>query len=127
MKVQSSVQSSFQNLNVAIAAKKDGKLNITIFKSYQISRYFSLSQRFGYDCLRKEFIGRDMIQSPSYLNFGIFFLNSKHFSNHDGNIKRVSSLKSTKFNSFVLVLICFLGLGQSLTLEKFQLCGFVLF
>ena len=44
-----------------------------------------------------------------------FSLTSKHFSNHDKNIKQVSCVKSSKFNGFVLALFCILGLGQNLT------------
>ena len=43
----------------------------------------------------------------------------------DVNLKRVSSIKNAKFNSFVLPLLCILSLGQNLTLEIFQLCRLI--
>ena len=40
---------------------------------------------------------------------------------------QVSSTKLPTFKDFVLALFCILGLGQSLTLENFQLCRLVVF
>ena len=42
-------------------------------------------------------------------------------------MKQVSSVKRSKLHGFVLALFCVLGLGQSLTLENFQLCRLVVF
>ena len=58
------------------------------------------------------------------MNYSIFSLTSKHFSNHDVNINQSSSVKSSKFNGFVLALFCILSLGQNLTLENFPLGWF---
>ena len=70
---------------------------------------------------------RNLTQSPSHFNFWIFFVSSKHLSNHDVNIMQVSCAKSSKFNGFVLALFYILGIGQYLTLENFQLCRLVVF
>ena len=72
-------------------------------------------------------IGRNLAQSPSHMDFWIISVTSKPFSNHDVNMKQVSSVRSSKSNGFVLELFCVLGLGQNLTLENFQLCRLVVF
>ena len=77
--------------------------------------------------MKKQISGRNLTQRPSHLKFWIFSVSSKNFSNHDVNKKQVSCVKSSKFNGFVLALFCILGLGQSLTLENFQLCQLVVF
>ena len=59
--------------------------------------------------------------------FFIFPVTSKNFSNHDVNMKQVSSVKSSKLNDFVLALFFMEGLGQNLTLEKVQLSRLVVF
>ena len=41
--------------------------------------------------------------------------------NHNVNVKQVSLVKSSKFNGFLLAVLCILGLVQILTLENFQL------
>ena len=66
-------------------------------------------------------------KSSSLLNISVFFVTSKHFSNHDVNINQVSSVKSYKFNSFLLAVFCIFGLRQNFTLEIFQLCGLSVF
>ena len=50
-----------------------------------------------------------------HLLFLIFYVISKHLSNRDINIKRVCSVKNSKFNGFVFALFCILGLGQDST------------
>ena len=77
--------------------------------------------------MSKQFFGHDLAYSPTHLNFWIFFVTSKHFSNDDVNIKQVSPVRSCKFHGFVLGLFCILGLGENLTLENFQLCRLVVF
>ena len=57
--------------------------------------------------------------------FWIFPVTSKIFSNHDVNMKQVSSVKSSKLNGFLLALFFIEGLGQNLTLEKVQLSRLV--
>ena len=59
--------------------------------------------------------------------FLIFPVTSKNLSNHDVNMKQVSSVKSSKLNDFVLALFFMEGLGQNLTLEKVQLSRLVVF
>ena len=54
-------------------------------------------------------------------------MTSKHFSNHDKNIRQVSSVKSSKLNGFMLALFCILDLGQNLTLENCELFRLVVF
>ena len=62
-----------------------------------------------------------MAQFRSHMGFWIFSVTSKHFSNHDINVNQVSSVKSSKFNGFVLALYCILGLGHNLTLKNVAL------
>ena len=78
------------------------------------------------DSVRKQSFNRNFARSSSHLNFLIFSVTSKHFSNHDQNRNQVSCVKCCKSNGFVLGLFCILGLGQNLTLENFQLCRLVL-
>ena len=72
-------------------------------------------------------IARNLAQSPSHMDFGIISVTSKHFSNHDENMKQLSSVKSSKLNSFVLALSFIQGLGQNLSLENVQLSQLVVF
>ena len=41
----------------------------------------------------KQILDRNRIQCPSHMIFWIFFVTSKNFSNHDVNMKQVSSVK----------------------------------
>ena len=65
----------------------------------------------------KEIFGRNLYKSPSRLKVWVFSVTSKHFFNHDVNINQVSSVKSSKFNGFVLALFYISGLRQNLTLQ----------
>ena len=112
---------------LTIVAKKTVKIRHQVL---EVLSNFSVFLQFVTNVLAgiwKQLFDFNWDQSPSHLNFWIFSLISKHFSNLDGNKKRVSSLKSCKFNDLLLALFCILGLGKSLALENFQLFGFVLF
>ena len=125
LETRPSTQYSLQKLN---AAKKRAKLDITFLKPcpfYCIS--LLCAKYFVQDCLSKQIFDRNLLKSPSHLNFWTFSVTSKYFSNHDENIKQVSCVKSSKFNGFVLALFCILGLGQNLTLENFELSRLVVF
>ena len=69
--------------------------------------------------MRNHLFSCNLAESATHLNFWIFSVTSKSFSNNDGYINPVNSAKSTKFNGFVLALFCILGLGQKLSLESF--------
>ena len=71
--------------------------------------------------------GHNLARSPSQLNFWNISVTSKHFSNHEVNIKQVSSVKSSNFNGFVLEVFFVLGLGQNLHFENFQFSRLVVF
>ena len=77
--------------------------------------------------MSKQIFCRNLAQSPSHLNFWKISVTSKHFSNHDKNIKHVSCIKISKFNGFVLALFCILGLGQNVTLQNFEISRLVVF
>ena len=109
---QPSTQFSFHKLNIDNSCKKHAKLDIIFLKSL-CGKYFVQ------DCLSKQIFGSNLARSPSHLNLLIISVTSKHFSDHDQNIKQVSCVKSSKFNGFMLELFCILGLGQNLTLENF--------
>ena len=83
-----------RNQTLTIAVKKNGKLDNKFLKSYPIFWISLLCAKYlGQDCLGKQIFGRNSAQSPSNLNFWTFAVTSKHFSNHDENIKQVSCVK----------------------------------
>ena len=129
VETQPSAQYSFQKSNVDTSCQKTRKTRCYIFWSIVQFYCFSLlcAKYLVQDCLSKQIFGRNLVQSPSHLNLWIFSVTSKHFSNHDKNIKQVSCVKSSKFNSFVLALFFILALGQNLTLKNCQICRLVVF
>ena len=129
VETQPSAQSSFQKLNVDNSCQKTRKIRYYIFEvlpNFIVSLYFvpNILSRIVW---ANKFFSRNLAQSPSHLNFWKISVTSKHFSNHDKNIKQVSCVKSSKFNGFVLALFCIPGLGQNLTLENFELSRIVAF
>ena len=117
-----------RNQTLLIAVKTHARLDITFLKFYPILLYlFRLCQIFWLGMSEQTIIGRNLAQSPSHMDFRITFATSKHFSNHDENMKQVSSVKSSKLNSFVIALSFIQGLGQNLTLENVQLSRLVVF
>ena len=128
---QPKVQSSFQKLNVDNSCQKTRKIRYYIFEILSsftvLCNFFTLCQIFCVGLSEEINFGRNLAQSPFHLNFWIFSVSSKHFSNDDVDLKQLSCVKSSKFYGFVLPLFCILGLGQSLTLENFQLCILVVF
>ena len=127
VETQPSTQPSLQKLNVGNSCQKHTKLDITFLKSCPILLYFFTLYQIVWIVRGNKIFDRNLTQSPSHFNFWIFFVSSKHLSNHDVNIKQVSCVKSSKFNGFVLALFYMLGIGQCLTLENFQLCRLVVF
>ena len=124
VKSKPSAKSSIPKLNVDKSCQKTRKIRYYSFEvlpNFTVLIYFTV-QYFGQDCLRKQISGRNLGQSHLHQNFWLFHGTSKHLSNHDVNKNEVSSVKSPKFSGFVLALFCFLGLGQKVTLENFQLC-----
>ena len=119
--MQPNSQSSFQKLNIDNSCQKTCTIRYYIFESlaqfYCISLLFA--KYFVQDCLSYKIFCRNLAQSPSHLNVWKISVTSKHFLNHDKNIKHVSYIKSSTFNGFVVALFCILGLGQNLTLENF--------
>ena len=127
VETQPSAQSFFQILKVENRVRTTHQIRYYILEVlvhfYCICLVFA--KYFDSDCLRKQILGRSFAQSPSQWKFSVFYVTSKRFSNHHVNIKQVSSVKSSKFNGFVLVLFCILVLGENLTLGSFQLCRLV--
>ena len=71
--------------------------NITFLKSCAILLYlFSLSQIFWLGLSKETNFWALFYQALSNLSFWIISVTLKHFSNHDVNIKPVSSVKSSK-------------------------------
>ena len=127
VETQPSTQPSLQKLNVDNSCRKHTKLDIRFLKSCPILLYFFTLYQIVWIVRGNKIFDRNLTQSPSHFNFWIFFVSSKHLSNHDVNIKQVSCVKSSKFNDFVLALFYILGRVQCLTLENFQLCPLVVF
>ena len=120
---QPSAQSSFQKQNLDNSSQKICKNR---FYFFEVLSNFTVFLQFVRNILASIvwgniFFGWNLAQFPSHMNYSIFSLTSKHFSNHDVNINQSSSVKSSKFNGFVLALFCILSLGQNLTLENFPL------
>ena len=127
---QPSANSFFQKLNVGNSCQKTRKIRYCIFEvlfNFTVFLYSVPNILARIDCLRKQIFDHNLVQSPSNLNFSIYSVISKFFSNHDVNIKQVSCVKSSKCNDFVLTLFFIHGLGQSLNFENFQLCRLVVF
>ena len=108
-----------------IGVKKDSNSDITFLQFCRILISLVSVKYFAWDCRRKQFFGRNLAQCPSQLNFRMFSLSANHFFNYHVNIKPVSSLKSFKFNDWLLALFCIIGLSQNLTLQNFELCSLV--
>ena len=70
---------------------------------------------------------RNLAQSTSHLNFWLFSVISKYLPNLDVNIKQVSFFKSSKFNGFLLALLCIVYFGKKFCLENVHLCALVVF
>ena len=87
--------------------------------------FFSLCQIFWLEISEETNFGHNLAHCASHLNFWIFSVTSKHFSDNYVNIKQISSVKISKFNGFVLALFCILSLAQRLHLEEFQLCWLI--
>ena len=129
VKTHPSAQFFFQKLNVDNSCQKTRKVWYYIF---EFLSSFNVLLKFVPNILasiiwRKKFFSHNLAQSLSHLNFWIVPVISKHFSNHDVNIKQVRSVESSKFNGFVLELFCILGWGQNLHLENSQFCPLVVF
>ena len=130
VQTQPNAQFSFQKLNVGNSCQKTRKIRYCIFEvlfNFTVFLYSVPNILARIDCLRKQIFDHNLVQSPSNLNFSIYSVISKFFSNHDVNIKQVSCVKSSKCNDFVLTLFFIHGLGQSLNFENFQLCRLVVF
>ena len=94
-------QSPLQKLNVDNTWQKHKELYITFLKFCPILLYFfSLCQIFLLGLSEKTSFLLELGQVSFTYEFVDIFRNSKHFSNHDVNIKQCSSVTSTKFNGF---------------------------
>ena len=129
VETQLSGKSSFQKLNVDNSCQKTRKIRYYIFEVLSNLSAFLLIMPhiLARKVWGKKIFARNLAQSPSHMNVSILSVTSKHFSNHDVNMKQVSSVKSSKLHGFVLALFCVLGLGQNLTLENFQLSRLLVF
>ena len=129
VEMQPSVQSSFQKLNVDNSCKRTRKIRYYIVK---VLSNFTAFFEFVTNIFSRIVWGKKClaITWPVLLHswtFGIYSVTSKHFSNHEVNIKQVSSVKSSNFNGFVLEVFFVLGLGQNLHFENFQFSRLVVF
>ena len=129
METQPSAQSSFQKLNVDNSCKRTRKIRYYIVK---VLSNFTAFFEFVTNIFSRIVWGKKClaITWPLLLHswtFGIYSVTSKHFSNHEVNIKQVSSVKSSNFNGFVLEVFFVLGLGQNLHFENFQFSRLVVF
>ena len=123
VEAQSSAQYCFHKLNFDNSCQKIRKIKYYIFEVLSFYCIFLLCTKyFVQHYLKIQIFGCNLTESHLYLNFWTFSVTSKHFSNHDENIKHINCVKSSKFNGFVLAIFCILGLGQNLTSENFTFC-----
>ena len=122
VETQCSGQSSFQNLNFDNSCQRTQKIRCYIVKALPS---FTVLLWFVPNVLATIVWGNKFltITWSSLLHTRTF----GYFSNHDVDIKQVSSVKSFKFHGFMLALFCTLGLGQNVYLENFQLWRLIVF
>ena len=66
--------------------------------------------------MKKHILCRNLSKFSFHLNFWISPVTAKNLSKHDADIKRVSFVKSSKFNDFVFTIFFIIGLGLNGTL-----------
>ena len=93
VQTQPNSQPSFQKLNVDNSCRKTCKIRYYIFEAQFYCISLLCANYFVQDCLSKQIFCRNLTQSPSHLNFWKISVTSKHFSNHDQNIKHASQLR----------------------------------